>query len=68
MGRKGGLNGAEDRDREPNEKSFLKLKPFSQTVLLPQMKTHRAEVKKVDCCHSGLLEARRALALIPIEK
>lgn len=46
------------REREPNENLFLRLKPFSQTIVLPQVTTHKAEVMKVDYCHSGLLEAR----------
>ena len=68
MGRKGGLNGAGGRDREPNENLFLRLKPFPQTIVLPQVTIHRAEVMRVDYSHSGLLEAQRVLALIPIER
>lgn len=54
--------------REPNENLFLRLKPFPQTIVLPQVTIHRTEVMKVDYCHFGLLEAQRALALISIER
>ena len=54
--------------REPNENLFLRLKPFPQTVVFPQVTIHRTEVMKVSYCHFGLLEAQRALALIPVER
>lgn len=54
--------------QKTNENLFLKLKPFFQTLVLPLVKTHRAKVMKVDYCHSGLLEAGRDPALIPVDK
>ena len=33
--------------REPNENLFLKLKPFPQTIVLPQVTIHITEVMKV---------------------
>ena len=54
--------------REPNENLFLRLKPFPQTVVFPQVTIHRTEVMKVGYCHFGLLEAQRALALIHVER
>lgn len=67
-GKKRRTNGTEGRVREPSENLFLRLKPFSQTIVLPQVTTHRAEVMKVDYCHSKLLEAQSTLALIPKER
>lgn len=66
-GKKGGTKWNRGQRLRTNENLFLKLKRFSQTLVLPQMKTHREEVMKVDYCLSGLLEAWRGLALIPIE-